>query len=52
MSLEEVAVHVALKSWWKLTYISPIVGDQQEILDKQLRPRKIHLLGIIFTFID
>ncbi len=38
---------MATKSWGQLTYISLIVGDPQEILDQQLRPRTIHLLNII-----
>ncbi len=42
---------LATKSWQQLTYISLIVGDPQGILDQQLRPRPIHLLNIIITYI-
>jgi len=38
---------LAAKSWWKLTFISPIVGDPQGILDQQLRPNPIHLPNLI-----
>jgi hypothetical protein len=32
--------------------ILPIVGDSQGILDKQLRPRPVHLLNIIILSIN
>ncbi len=40
-----------MNSWWQLTYISLIIGDQQQILDQQFRPCPMHLLKIIIMLI-
>ncbi len=40
-----------MNSWWQLTYISLIIGDQQGILDQQLRLYPMNLLKIIIMLI-
>ncbi len=37
---------LAIKSWWKLTYILMITCDSRRILGQQLRPHPINFLNI------